>query len=65
MLVNLVQPVNVLSGLFCVNWSFWMLEFDVAGAQLGLAKLIDMRMNCLYTVLSDSFPSIDHFRSTE
>jgi len=32
-----------------------MVEFDIAGAQLGLVLSIVVWMNCLYAMLRDSF----------
>ena len=43
-----VQPVTILSALFCNVWSFCMLVLDSAGAQAGLAYASTVLMNCLY-----------------
>lgn len=49
-----VQPVIILSALFCTVWSFCVLVWDSMGAQAGLAYVSAVRMNCLYVGVSVS-----------
>ena len=45
--VDFVQPVMILSALFCVVWSLRICVLDSVGAQAGLAYAITDLMYCL------------------
>ena len=46
-----MQPVAILSAVFCVTWSFCVCVSAVSGCQAVCAYVKMGLMNCLYTVV--------------
>jgi len=51
MLVSMVQPVIILSALFCVIWSFCMVVSETTGDQMVLAYSFVGKIKDLYVAI--------------